>query len=120
VPSASRFTAPRVAVEGVGAGGQIGAGAEAAAGAGHDDGADVVVLVGGIERVDQFLLHGAVESIELVGPVQGDGENLLGDLVLDRLVRHGCFLSLNCFCRLAQPHRHARPCAGHPRLSLAE
>ena len=45
--------APRVAVEGVGAGGKIGAGAEAAAGAGDDDGADVVVLVGGIEGVDQ-------------------------------------------------------------------
>src|SRR5260221_44349 len=61
--------ASRVAVEGVGAGGKIGAGAEAAARAGNDDGADIVVIVGGIEGVDQFVLHDAVEGVELVGPV---------------------------------------------------
>ncbi len=81
--------APRVAVKRVGAGGEIGAGAEAAACAGHDDGADIVVLVGGVERVDHFLLHRAVEGVELVGPVQRDGENLIVDLVLDGLIRHG-------------------------------
>ena len=89
--------APRVAVEGVGAGGKIGAGAEAAAGAGDDDGADVVVLVGGVEGLDHFPLHGGVEGVELVGPVQRDGEDLLGDLVFDRLIRHRGFLSCVVF-----------------------
>ena len=81
--------APRVAVEGVGAGGEVGAGAEAAARAGDDDGADVVVLVGRVEGVDHLLLHGAGEGVELVGPVQRDGEDLLLDLVFDGLVGHG-------------------------------
>ena len=84
--------APGVAVEGVGAGGKIGAGAEPAPGAGDDDGADVVVLVGLVEGVDQFLLHRGVEGVELVGPVQGDGQDLLGDLIFDRLIRHRGFL----------------------------
>ena len=101
-------SAPRVAIKGIGARGQIGPRAETAARAGDDDGPDIVVLVGGVEGVDQFLLHGAVEGVELVGPVQGDGEDLFVDLVLDGLIRHGCFLGfVSC---------HARPCAGHPRL----
>jgi hypothetical protein len=73
-------------VEGVGAGGKIGAGAKPAARAGDDDRSDIVVLVGLVERVDQLLLHRAVEGIELVGPVQRDGENLFGDLIFDRLI----------------------------------
>jgi len=43
----------------------------------------------------QFCLHLRVEGVELVGPVQGDGEDLLGDLVFDRLIRHGGFLPLD-------------------------
>ena len=89
--------APRVAVERVGAGGEVGAGAEAAAGAGDDDGAHIVVLVGRVEGVDQLLLHRAVEGVELVGPVQRDGEDLIVDLVLDGLIRHGGFLPLFLF-----------------------
>ena len=46
--------APRVAIEGVGAGGKIGAGAEPAARAGDDDGADIVVRVGRVERCRSF------------------------------------------------------------------
>src|SRR5947208_611657 len=76
-----------------GAGGKVGAGAEGAPGTGDDDGADVVVLVGRVEGVDQFLLHRGVEGVELVRPVQRDRENLLGDLILDRLVGHGGFPS---------------------------
>src|SRR6185369_10673591 len=68
---------------------KVGAGAEATARAGHDNGTDIVVLVGRVERVDQLLLHRAVEGVELVGPVQRDGENLIVDLVLDGLIRHG-------------------------------
>src|SRR5262244_1014493 len=47
---------PRVTVKGVGAGGQVSAGAEGAALTGDDDGADIVVPVGGVEGSDQFLL----------------------------------------------------------------
>ena len=65
--------------------------ADAAAGTGDDDGADIIVLVGRIERLDQLPLHRAVEGVELVGPVQRDGENLIVDLVLDGLIRHGVF-----------------------------
>ncbi len=105
--------APRVAVEGVGAGGEVGAGAEAAACAGDDDGADIVVLVGGIEGVDHLLHHLAGEGVELVRPVQGDGEDLLGYLVFDRLIRHGIsFRSL--FDLAIERAGHARSCAKRP------
>src|SRR5262249_38116773 len=65
---------------------------------GDDDGADIVILVGGIEGVDHLLLHLAGEGIELVGPVQGDGEDLLRHLILDRLIRHGDFLPYSFLC----------------------
>src|SRR6476620_11596767 len=94
MPTAGPFTA---AVKSVGAGGEVGAGTESASCAGDDDGADIVVLVGRIESVDQFLLHSCVEGIEFVRPVQGDGEDLLGHLVFDRFIRHGVF-PLGCCC----------------------
>jgi hypothetical protein len=107
-------TALGVAVEGVGAGRQIGPGAEAAAGAGDDDGADVVVAVGLIEGVDQFLLHGGVEGIEVFRPVQRDGEDLVLDLVGDCFVGHRaplifCFFKLNNLFRTHTPHPEERP-----------
>src|SRR6266481_6055858 len=110
-------SAPRIAVESVGAGRKIGAGAEPAPGTGDDDGPAIVVLVGGIERIDQFLLHGAVEGVELVGPVQGDGENLLGDLVFDRLIGHRVFPLLLLFVSCIQGDRHGRACPGLSRPS---
>ena len=45
-------------VEGLAAAGEVGPGAEAAAGAGDDDRADVVVGVGLIERLDELAAHG--------------------------------------------------------------
>src|SRR5262249_50566811 len=84
--------APRIAVECVGAGGEVGAGAETAARAGDDDGADVVVLVGRVEGGDHLLHHATGEGVELVGPVQRDGEDLVLDLVFDGLIGHGGFL----------------------------
>src|SRR6185312_2513048 len=72
----------------VGPGREVGAGAEGAAGAGHDDGTDIVVTIGPVEGGDHLLLHGGVEGVGLVGPVQGDRQNLLGDLVFDGLIRH--------------------------------
>ena len=108
--AASSWFLPRIAVEGVGAGRKVGAGAEPAPRAGDDDGANVVVPVGLIERLDQFLLHKGVEGIELVGPVQRDGEDLLGNLVEDGLIGHG--VSFRSFLFI----RHGRACPGHPRL----
>jgi hypothetical protein len=86
-------SAPGITIEGVGAGGEISAGAEPAPSARDDDGPDVVVLVGGIKGGDQFLLHGGVEGVELVGSVQRDGEDLFGDFVFDRFIRHRMFPS---------------------------
>jgi hypothetical protein len=100
--------APRVAVKRVGAGGEVRAGAEATPGAGDDDGADVVVLVGLVEGVDQLPLHGGVEGVELVRPVQCDGEDLFGDLVCDGLVGHGCFLTWFYCISAVIPGRAAR------------
>src|SRR5207248_4364646 len=100
--------APCVAVKGIGAGGEVRTGAKAAARAGDDDGSDIVVLVGGIEGVDQFLLHGAVEGVELVGPVQRDGEDIFGDLVFDRLIRHWVWFPLGyCFSKCKPSFRDA-------------
>jgi hypothetical protein len=69
-----------------------GAGAKRAPCAGDDDGADAVIFVGGVKRLDQFTLHRGVEGVQLLGPAQGDGENLLGDLVLNGFVGHGSHL----------------------------
>ena len=76
-------------VEGVGAAREIGAGAKAAARAGEDDRAHVIVAVGAIHGVEQLRQHLAGESVELVGTVQGDGEDAALGIVLDRLVGHG-------------------------------
>ena len=62
-------------IEGVGAARQVGAGAEAAARAGEDHGAHVVVAVGAVHRVEQLRQHLAGEGVELVRPVQRDGED---------------------------------------------
>ena len=75
-------------IEGVGAAGEIGAGAEAAAGAGEDHGAHVVVAVGAVHRIEQFRQHLAGEGVELVRPVERDGEDAVLGLVLDLLVVH--------------------------------
>lgn len=45
-----------------------------------------------IERVDHLGLHGVGIGVELVGPVQRDGQNLIFDVVLDLLVGHPDFL----------------------------
>ena len=58
--------------------GQVGTGAEAAAGTGDDDHAHVVVGVDAIERVDQLAHHHARERVELVGAVQRDGRDVVG------------------------------------------
>src|SRR6185437_8261373 len=58
--------APRIAIEGVGAEREVRARAEAAARAGDDDRADVVVAIGCIERLYQLALHGRGEGVELV------------------------------------------------------
>ena len=78
----------RGAVEGLAAAAQVGAGTEATPGAGDDDRAHRVVGVGLIEGVDQLDAHLRGEGVELVRAVQRDGEDAVGDLVLDRFVAH--------------------------------
>ena len=62
------------------AGRQIGAGAEGAAGAGHDDDAHVVIGVGLVEGGDHLVHHLACEGVELFRPVEGDGLDMVCDL----------------------------------------
>ncbi len=83
-----RRAAARGAVERVAARGEVGARAKAAPCAGDDDGADAVVLVGPIERVDQLRLHRAGEGVELVRPVQRDGEDVVGNVIENGFIGH--------------------------------
>src|SRR6185312_11940671 len=76
-------------IEGVGAAGEIGTGAEAAAGTGEDHGADVVVAVGAVHRIEQFRQHLAGEGVQLVRPVQRDRQDAVLRRILDLLVLHG-------------------------------
>src|SRR5690606_21142145 len=74
-----------VGVEGVAAAAQVGAGAERASRAGDDDRADVVVLVGRIERLDQLTAHARRERVHALGSVQRDGRYAGIDRVADLL-----------------------------------
>ena len=67
---------------------QVGAGAKAPASTGHDDGPDIVVGVGMIEGVDQFVHHPIGEGVELIGAIQGDRRHAVGHLVGDIGIRH--------------------------------
>jgi hypothetical protein len=80
-------------VEGVGAARQISTGTEAAARAGEHDRPHVVIAVGLVHRVEQFLQHRAGEGVQFVGTVQRDREDSVLRLVLDLLVGHGRFLT---------------------------
>ena len=71
----------RAAVEGLAAAAEIGAGAEGASFAGHDDDAHVVVGVGCVERVQQLVAHPGRERVHAFGAVQRDR----GDAVLHRV-----------------------------------
>jgi len=72
--------APPTVVEGLAAAREIRSGAEAAAGAGDDDRADLVVNVGAVEGLDQLARHRLRPRVETLGTVQRDRENALGEL----------------------------------------
>ena len=61
---------PLAVVEGVAAAGEVGAGAEGAPRAGHDDDAHGVVGVGPVERVEQLVHHRRGERVQLLGAVR--------------------------------------------------
>lgn len=69
--------------------GDVGAGAEAAAGAGEDDGADGVVLLQGGTDVEDLSLEGAVERVEFFRPLEGDGCDVVRDFEDQVLEGHG-------------------------------
>ena len=67
-------------------GGQVGPGAERPASPGDDDGAHIVVGIGAIEGVEELVQHRHGEGIEVVGAVEGDGQEPVLDVVGDLLV----------------------------------
>jgi hypothetical protein len=77
-----------LSVEGVGAPGQIGTSAEAAARTREYDSAHIVVAVGAIHGIEQFRQHPAGEGIQLVRTIQRDSEDAVLGFVLDLLVVH--------------------------------
>src|SRR6266849_10106316 len=76
-------------LEGAAAARDIGAGAEGPAGAADDDGAHLVHRVHALEEVYKFPAHRRVEGVELVGPVEGDGHDAVGEIGQQSLVCHG-------------------------------
>ena len=80
----------RAVVEGLAAGGEIGAGAVAATGAGHDDRAHVVVGVGLVEGLDQLAAHRRRPRVQPLGAVERDREDALVETSVDDLLEgHG-------------------------------
>ena len=71
--------------------GQIHAGAEGPALSGDDNCAHLVVIAGAVEGVDQFIGHCHREGIELLRPVQREGEDVVGHFVAQGVVGHGGF-----------------------------
>ncbi len=63
--------------------GEILAGAEAAAGAGEQDGANRVVRGDAVERVAKLARHRPREAVEDVGPIQRDRGHAVGGLEQD-------------------------------------
>ena len=78
-----------VRIKGVASGGEIGPGAEAAAGAGDDDGPHPVVCVGGVEGVDHFRLHFLGEGVELLRTIERQGEDAILQVGQNGVVWHG-------------------------------
>ena len=99
-----RLVPRRVAVEGVAARGQVGAGAERAAGAGDDDGAHrVVARRSRRTAASSSLAHRRVVGVELVGPVERDRGDAVVDVVARGLERRQGHVSvssmrLRCHC----------------------
>ena len=81
------FLAARV--ESATAGAEIRPGAEAAAGAGHDHRAHVVVRVDLVEQREPVVHHLRGEGVEPVGTVQGDGHHALAHFGQQRFVGPG-------------------------------
>ena len=76
------------AVEGI----DVGAGTEPAPRAGHDDRADLVVFVGGANRIGLLGRHPRRPGVEPVGAVERDQGDRVAALVNERLVAHRTIL----------------------------
>ena len=78
----------------------VAAGAEGpVAGAGQHDRADLLVVAGLVERLDQFVAGRAAEGVHLVGAIDDDPGDAVADLVDQVLELHGVLLD----CRFDQP-----------------
>ena len=100
-------------VERVAAAGQVGPRTEPPSLPGHDDRAHVVVGVGPVEGLDQLASHRRRERVQPVGPVERDGQHVVGDLVADVLEAH----AVGSFSRPARTRR-GRPRAVRRRYVL--
>src|SRR6266571_6105034 len=74
--------------------GEVGAGAEDAAGAGQDDDSDLGLVAAPTEGGGEVAKHRRRKRVALVGPVEGDGGDVMSvdieqDLLQRRLFRHG-------------------------------
>src|SRR5687768_17514254 len=72
-----------VVVKGLGARGEIGASTERSAASCEDHGPDIVVRINGIDGGEEVPDHHRRARVELVGPVQRDGGDVVDDVVLD-------------------------------------
>src|SRR6185436_1192896 len=88
LPPGGPLGGPRRRIEGPGARGEIGPGAEGAPRPRHDDHADGVIRVGLLEGLQQLAQHDPREGIELGGAIEGDGEDAVLHLVADLLEGH--------------------------------
>jgi hypothetical protein len=77
------FGVALVVVEGAAAGGEVGAGTEAAAGAGDDDDADLIVGIGALQGVDQFALHDGGVGVEFFRAIERERQDPVLDIVED-------------------------------------
>lgn len=68
--------------------GHVGTGAEGSAVARDDDGPDRLVCLGGGVRPPQLPDHDGVDGVQLLGPVEGDGDRVSVDLVEDGVKVH--------------------------------
>ena len=100
--------------------GDVGAGAEAAAGARDDDGPDAVIGAGFGEDREEVLLEAAAEGVEPLGAVEGDHGDVVLPVVEKVFVGHaGSFARWFAAGRRCAPGGAVHPLAAVSRLAAA-
>ena len=86
---AERCRIAALRVKGVGTGRNIGTGAKAAARARHDDGTNGIIGIGAGEGILQFRPHHGGIGVQLVRPVQRDGQHRSVGFIKNVAIAHG-------------------------------